>query len=150
LRQIRHLDTCDYKTFIDIHLPRVECSFHGFQQEKVLFAEGSAHYTKEFENHVIIALQDSPVISVAKHLDLSWGAIDGIKQRAVERGERRGKKLITDFMDAAKKNTIVVNTSTDYNFGFMDTWVLQECATLKCCEQKSGNIFMCIASMIRQ
>jgi transposase len=23
LRQIRHLDTCDYKTFIDIHLPRV-------------------------------------------------------------------------------------------------------------------------------
>jgi GNAT superfamily N-acetyltransferase len=33
-------------------------------------------------------------------------------------GEGYGKKLITDFMDAAKKKTIVVNTSSDYNFGF--------------------------------
>jgi transposase len=95
VRQIRHLDTCEYKTFIEVHLPRVECPFHKFQQEKVPFSDGSSHYTKEFENHVIKLLQDgTPVITVARRLDLSWGAIDGIKMRAVERGQRRRERII--------------------------------------------------------
>jgi transposase len=93
VRTIRHLDTTNYKTFIEIHLPRVECPFHGFQQDTVPFADGSAHYTKEFENEVISMLYDTPIDSVAKRLELSWGAIDGIKKRAVQRGENRRRKV---------------------------------------------------------
>jgi transposase len=94
VRLIRHLDTCEYKTFIDVHLPRVECPVHGFQQAKVPFTEGNSHYTKAFENHVIRMLQNgTPVLTAANNLELSWGAIDGIKRRAVARGEERRVKI---------------------------------------------------------
>ncbi|GMO28468.1 MAG: hypothetical protein Ta2B_09200 [Termitinemataceae bacterium] len=75
VRQIRHLDTCEYKTFINVHLPRVECPFHNFQQEKVPFADGRSHYTKSFENHVIgLLLDGTPVLTVANNLGLSLGS----------------------------------------------------------------------------
>lgn len=89
-RRWRHLDTMEYKTFIHADLPRVECKEHGVRQVYVPWAEALSRYTIKFESYVIDWLKQAPISAVAKQLDLSWNAVSGIMQRAVERGlERR-------------------------------------------------------------
>ena len=89
VRELRHLDTCDYKTILEVRVPRVECPEHKVQQLPLEFAEKHSWYTGMFEMPVILWLQDEPVSAVAEKLDMSWGAIDGIMQRGVIRGLKR-------------------------------------------------------------
>jgi len=35
----RHLDSCQFKTFLHARIPRIECPVHGIKQVKVLWAE---------------------------------------------------------------------------------------------------------------
>jgi transposase len=89
IRELRHLDTCDYKTILEVRVPRVKCPEHKVQQMPLEFAEKHSLYTGMFEMLVILCLEDEPVSAAAEKLDMSWGAIDGIMQRGVVRGLRR-------------------------------------------------------------
>jgi len=91
-RQWRHLDTMEFQTYIKADLPRVRCSTHGIHQIHVPWAETLSRYTMKFECYVIDWLKEAPISAVAKLLGLSWNAIAGIMQRAVERGLKRRKK----------------------------------------------------------
>ena len=41
----RHLDTCQFKTFLRARVPRVECPEHGVLQVKVPWAEAKGRFT---------------------------------------------------------------------------------------------------------
>jgi transposase len=93
VRTLRYLDTCQYETFLEVHVPRVKCPEDGAQQLATPFAEKHSRFTSRFERAVIVWLADSPLSAVAENFNLSWDEADGIMQRAVKRGlERRGKK----------------------------------------------------------
>jgi transposase len=74
VRELRHLDTCDYKTMLEARVPRVACPEHQVQQVELEFAEKHSWYTGMFEMMVIVWLQDEPLSAVAEKLDMSWGA----------------------------------------------------------------------------
>jgi transposase len=88
-RRWRHLDTCQYKTILVGDVPRVECKEHGVVTVSVPWAEPGSGFTALFEALVIDWLKEASVSAVSRLMGLSWNAIDGIMQRAVERGLSR-------------------------------------------------------------
>jgi transposase len=85
-RRWRHLDTCQYKTILVADVPRVKCEEHGVITVSVPWAEPGSVFTALFEALVIDWLKEASTLAVSRLMKLSWNAIDGIMQRAVERG----------------------------------------------------------------
>ncbi len=91
-RQWRHLDLCEYRTMVVAQLPRVECPEHGVRTVSIPWAEPMSRFTAGFEALVIDWLQEASVSAVSRLMGVSWNAIDGIMQRAVQRGLARRKE----------------------------------------------------------
>jgi transposase len=98
VRVLRYLDTCQYETFLEVHVPRIKCKKDGVQQISIPFAEKHSRFTSRFERAVMVWLHDSPISAVAENFNLSWDEVDGIMKRAVKRGlERRGQKKVKNL-----------------------------------------------------
>jgi transposase len=93
LKRWRHLDTCQYQTIIEANLMRVQCAEHGVLMMSVPWAEDRTKYTALFEALIIDWLKEASISAVAEQFKLSWSAIDGIMQRAVNRGILKRKQL---------------------------------------------------------
>jgi len=97
-RTLRYLDTCQYETVLEVHVPRIKCQKDGVQQIDIPFAEKHSRFTSRFEMAIIIWLQSTPISTVAANFKLSWDEVDGIMQRAVKRGlERRKMTKVQDL-----------------------------------------------------
>ena len=88
-RMWRHLDTMQFATLVKADVPRVECAEHGILQVSVPWAEARSRFTAMFESLVISWLLEASTSAVARNLNLTWDEVDGIRQRAVERGIAR-------------------------------------------------------------
>lgn len=95
----RHLDTCQYETYLEAQVPRADCPKHGVQTVSVPWASPGSRYTELFETKIIETLQFTSLHSVSKAFRLSWGAIDRIMKRAVSRGlARRNLNKVEDLL----------------------------------------------------
>jgi len=92
VRVLRYLDTCQYETFLEVYVPRIKCKKDGVQQIEIPFAEKHSRFTSRFESAIIVWLQDCPISVVAENFKMSWDEVDGVMQRAVQRGLSRRKK----------------------------------------------------------
>ena len=92
-RRWRHLDTCQLKTLLVADVPRVQCAEHGVVTVSVPWAEPGSGFTALFEALVINWLKAASTSAVSERLRLSWNAVDGIMQRAVQRGLSRRAAL---------------------------------------------------------
>ena len=90
-RSWRHLDTCQFKTFVVADVPRVECGEHGVVQIEVPWADPNAGFTALMESLIIDWLKEASISAVSRRMRLSWHEIDGVMQRAVRRGLARRK-----------------------------------------------------------
>ncbi len=88
-RRWRHLDSCQFKTFVVAAVPRVRCEAHGTQMVRVPWAEVRSRFTMWFERLAIDVLKECSGKAACGLLRISWDEADGIKQRAIERGLRR-------------------------------------------------------------
>jgi transposase len=93
-RRWRHLDTQQFKTWIEAEVPTVRCDEHGAQQVRVPWAEPYARFTMLFEQVAIALLQGMSTAAATKRLGISWDEADGIKQRAVARGLKRRSAVV--------------------------------------------------------
>ena len=97
-RRWRHLDTCQYRTILAAEVPRVQCEHHKVKQIEVPWSESRSRFTALFEAVVIDWLQEATTAAVAQQLGLSWDEVDGVMQRAVQRGlQRREVQLPARF-----------------------------------------------------
>jgi len=97
-KTIRHLDTCGYKTFLEVKYPRVKCPLCGQRAVKPPFADDKERFTTEFEERVIQLCQNSSVQKAARDMDMDWHAVEGIKKRGLKRGrERRGRRKVRNL-----------------------------------------------------
>jgi len=88
-RRWRHLDTCQFVTWIEAEVPRVECPQHGVKQVRAPWAEPGSQFTALFERVAIDLLRECSVAGAADLLRISWDEAWGIKKRAVRRGLAR-------------------------------------------------------------
>ena len=84
----RHLDSCQFMTYLHAQPPRVECPTHGVRQVRLPWAEVRARFTALFERLAIDVLQETDVRGATRILRISWDEAWHILERAVERGQR--------------------------------------------------------------
>lgn len=88
----RHLDTCQFQTYLHARVPRIECPTHGVRQVVVPWAEARARFTALMECLVIdVILQCSTLSGACRLLRVSWDEAWGVMARAVVRGQARKK-----------------------------------------------------------
>lgn len=85
-RRWRHLDTCQFTTWIEADVPRVDCPTHGVKQLRLPWAEPGSQFTALFERLAIDLLRECSVTGAARLLRITWDEAWGIKGRAVKRG----------------------------------------------------------------
>jgi len=92
----RHLDTCDYYTYLTATLPRVTCEICGIHTISPSWSRPNSKFTLLFECHAIDVLQQSQVLSrSALQLRISVDQLKYIQQQAVQRGLNRRKDYST-------------------------------------------------------
>ena len=89
-RTWRHLDTCQYQTHLHARIPRLDCPEHGVKQVDVPWAGKHSRFTLLMERLIIETLLACQSVSRTGALTgASWDQVQGIMQRAVERGQQR-------------------------------------------------------------
>jgi len=88
-RTWRHLDSCQFQTYLHARPPRVECPTHGVRQVRLPWAEPRARFTTLFEQLAIDVLRETDVTGARRILRISWDEAWEIKRRAVARGRAR-------------------------------------------------------------
>lgn len=56
-RAWRHLDSCQFKTYLHARVPRIKCPTHGTRQVKLPWAEAHSRFTLLFERLAIDVLK---------------------------------------------------------------------------------------------
>jgi transposase len=103
-RAWRHLDSCQFKTFLHARIPRVECPEHGVLQVDVPWASARARFTALMERWIIeVLLKAATVKGACELLGLKWDAVWGVLQRAVFRGRARKQALLVPHFGVDEK-----------------------------------------------
>ena len=85
-REWRHLDTCQFFTYVHARPPRVDCPAHGVHQVRLPWAEPMSRFTTLFERLAIDVLKECDVLGACRLLRCSWDEGWHLMQRAVTRG----------------------------------------------------------------
>src|SRR4030042_6949122 len=100
----RHLNTCQFKTYLHARVPRVECPTHGVKQTKVSWAEEHARFTALFECLAVLVLKETNIEGAGEILRISWDEAWHIMERAVKRGRKRKKRRAIKKMGVDEKS----------------------------------------------
>ena len=90
----RHLDSCQFQTYLHARIPRVACSEHGVVQVLVPWAAPRARFTLLFERLAIDVLRQCDVSGATRILRISWDEAWGLMERAVTRGRQRKARTV--------------------------------------------------------
>jgi len=99
----RHLDSCQFETYIHARIPRVACAEHGVRQILVPWAEPDSRFTKQFERLAVGILAECRVSGTAAVLGLSWDEAQGMRERAARRREARKSAKLTENRNTGER-----------------------------------------------
>lgn len=86
-RRWRHLDTCEFQTWVVAKVPRIKLSSGEVINARVPWAEDFGRFTKAMERRLILVLSLCPAVSNAAQIArISRYEAEGIMRRAVKRG----------------------------------------------------------------
>jgi transposase len=86
----RHLDSCQFLTYLHARPPRVSCPEHGVRQVVLPWAQAGSRFTNLFEALAVDVLLAANVKKAAAILRITWDEAWHLMERAVMRG-RAGK-----------------------------------------------------------
>ena len=90
----RHLDSCQFLTYLHARPPRVSCPEHGVRQVALPWAQASSRFTNLFETLAIDVLLAANVKRAAGILRITWDEAWHLMERAVMRGRTaKGEEL---------------------------------------------------------
>ena len=99
----RHLDSCQYRTYLHARIPRVQCPVHGVVQVAVPWAEPKARFTRLFERLAIDVLRECSITGATQILGLSWDEAWHLLERAVARGQGRKACRVIPYLGVDEK-----------------------------------------------
>jgi transposase len=82
----RHLDSCQFLTYLHARAPRVSCPAHGVHQVTLPWAQAGSRFTNLFEALAIDVLLAANVKKAAQILRITWDEAWHLMERAVNRG----------------------------------------------------------------
>ncbi len=103
----RHLDICQFKTFLHAWVPRMGCSEHGVLQVKMSWAEAKGRFTLLMERLIIDVLREcAPMTGACRLMRISWDEAWNVMDRAVWRGQARKRVTSTRYLGIDEKPSI--------------------------------------------
>jgi transposase len=87
-RAWRHLDSCQFQTYLHARPPRVQCPTHGVRQVRLPWAEARSRFTTLFERLAIDVLLETDITGATRILRISWDEAWHLQERAVARGRK--------------------------------------------------------------
>ena len=103
-RAWRHLDSCQFLTYLHARPPRVLCPTHGAKQVKLPWAEPYSRFTQLFERLAIDVLKETPIQGATRILRIRWDEAWHLMQRAVERGLRAKPRRVPKYLGVDEKS----------------------------------------------
>ena len=100
----RHLNTCQFGTYIHSRLPRIKCPNHGVRQVLAPWAEPGSRFTLLYENLVVDTLKECDVTGTNRLTGTSWYEAWNIMEKAVARGLKRKPCLVPDYLGIDEKS----------------------------------------------
>jgi transposase len=85
-REWRHLDSCQFLTYLHARPPRVDCPEHGVVQARLPWADPMSRFTTLFERLAVDVLKECDVSGAGRLLRTSWDETWHLMERAVARG----------------------------------------------------------------
>lgn len=82
----RHLDSCQFMTYLHASPPRVSCPLHGVRQARLPWADEGSRFTHLFEALAVNVLLAANIERAAGLLRISWDQAWHLMERAVLRG----------------------------------------------------------------
>jgi transposase len=82
----RHLDSCQFLTYLHARPPRISCPEHGVRQARLPWAEEGSRFTHLFEVLAIDMLKAANIKQAAHLLRITWDQAWHLMERAVLRG----------------------------------------------------------------
>lgn len=82
----RHLDSCQFLTYLHARPPRVSCPEHGVHQVRLPWAQASSRFTNLFEVLAIDILLAANIKKASEILRITWDEAWHLMERAVYRG----------------------------------------------------------------
>jgi transposase len=103
-RRWRHLDTCEFETWIVARVPRIKLSSGEIVTVKVPWAESLGRFTIAMERRIIHILQECPSVTRAARLaGITRDQAEGVMRRAVERGIDRREQTPLELVGIDEK-----------------------------------------------
>ncbi len=102
-RRWRHLDSCQFLTYLQARPPRVHCPEHGKHAVALPWAEGASRFTTMFEALAIDVLLATNVKNAAVLLRVSWDEAWGLMERAVTRGRAAKARAVPEHIGIDEK-----------------------------------------------
>jgi transposase len=100
----RHMDTCQFRTYLHARIPRIDCPEHGVLQVKVPWSEARSRFTLLFECFVIdVIAQCANIQGACRLLRLNWDEVWGVMNRAVARGLNRKQERVIPALGIDEK-----------------------------------------------
>ncbi len=94
-RAWRHLDSCQFMTYLRARPPRVKCPEHGVKQARLPWADPKARFTAMFERFAIDVLREADVLGATRILRISWDEAWHVLERAVAPGQAaKGRRVV--------------------------------------------------------
>jgi transposase len=102
-RAWRHLDSCQFLTYLHARPPRVDCPDHGVRQVALPWAEPHSRFTSLFERLAIDVLKECDISGASELLRLSWDEAWHLMDRAVARGQARKTRRVPQLIGVDEK-----------------------------------------------
>ena len=99
----RHLDSCQFMTYLRAQPPRVEVPDPRGPASPPAMGRGRARFTALFERRAIDVRQETDVRGATRILRISWDEAWHILERAVERGQRAKRPRVTPHLGVDEK-----------------------------------------------
>jgi transposase len=99
----RHLDTCQYRTYVHARLPRTSCADHGVKQVLPPWAGPRSQFTLLMERRLIDTLKECDVSGCCRLTAITWDAGWHVVERAVARGQARKARKIPHYLGVDEK-----------------------------------------------
>lgn len=90
----RHLDSCQFQTYLHARPPREQGPTHGVRQVRLAWAEPRSRFTTLFERLAIDVLRESDISGATAILRISWDEAWYLLERAVARGQARKERRL--------------------------------------------------------
>jgi transposase len=110
----RHLDSCEYQTYLHCKMPRSNCPLHGIKTIDIPWSSAQSRFTIMFERYAIELLQATKNRSKAANLlKISWDQINEIMKHAVNRGLQKRTNENINYLGIDGKSFLKVSDSLD-------------------------------------